>query len=148
MSEDSSIEARKSYLAACSVAVLAAVLGVAFNQTDNGGGLAGGARLIVVGIAAVGILGWVVFKLRNMPADSGPDHPADRLRKMTFLWLGLAAVLGVALVRVPVVELVDGRLADLSRRHWGSGVAGIGVVAVVIWRGVVALKRSWEKSDD
>ncbi len=142
MSKDSSIEARKNYLAACSVAVLAAVFGVAFNPTDDNGVLAGGVKLIIVGIVAVGILGWVVFKLRNMSADSGPDHPTDRLRKMTFLWLGLAAVLGVALVRVPVMELIDGRLADLSWRQWGSGVAGIVVVAAVTWRGIVAMKRS------
>ncbi len=142
MSEDSSTEARKNYLAACSVAVLAAVLGVAFNPTDDDGGLAGGVRLIVVGIVAVGMLGWVVFKLRNISADTGPDHPTDRLRKMTFLWLVLAAVLGVALVRVPVMELVDGRLADLSWRQWGSGGAGMVVVAVVTWRGIVALKKN------
>ena len=142
MSEDSSIKARKNYLAACSVAVLAAVLGVAFNPTDEDGGLAGGAKLIVVGIVAVGMLGWVVFKLRNMSADTGPDHPTDRLRKMTFLWLGLAAVLGVALVRVPVMEAVDGRLADLSWRQWGSGASGVVVVAVAIWRGIVAMKKS------
>ena len=142
MTEDSSIAARKNYLAACSVAVLAAVLGVAFNPTDEVEGLAGGVKLIVVGIVAVGILGWVVFKLRNMSAESGPDHPTGRLRKMTFLWLGLAAVLGVALVRVPVMELIDSRLADLSWRQWGSGVAGMVVIAVVIWRGVVVLKKS------
>ncbi len=142
MTEDSSTEARKSYLAACSVAVLAAALGVAFNPTNEVEGFAGGVKLIVVGIVAVGILGWVVFKLRNMPPDGGPDHPTDRLRKMTFLWLGLAAVLGVALVRAPVMELIDGRLSDLSWRQWGSGVAGIVVVAVVIWRGIVALKKN------
>lgn len=142
MSEDSSREARKSYLTACSVAVFAAVLGVVFNPTDDDGGLAGGVRLIVVGIVGVGMLGWVVFKLRNISADSGPDHSTNRLRKMTFLWLVLAAVLGVALVRVPVVEFADGRLADLSMRQWGSGVSGVLVVAVVTCRGIVALKKS------
>ncbi len=142
MSEDSSIAARKNYLAACSVAVLAAVLGVAFNPADEAGGLVGGARLIVVGVVAVGMLGWVVFKLRNMSADTGPDHPTDRLEKMTFLWLGLAAVLGVALIRVPVMESVNGRLADLSWRQWGSGMAGMLVVAAAIWRGIVAMKKN------
>lgn len=124
------------------MAVLAAVLGVAFNPEDEAGGLAGGAKLIVVGIVAVGMLGWVVFKLRNLSADTGPDHPTDRLKKMTFLWLGLAAVLGVALARVPVMELFDGRLADLSWRQWGSGMAGIVVVAAAIWRGIVAMKKN------
>ena len=141
MTEDSSIVSRKNYLAACSVAVFAAVLGVAFNPADDAGGFAGGVRLIVVGIFAVGVLGWVVFKLRNMSADSVPDYPTDRLRKMTFLWLVLAAVLGVALVRVPAMELIDGRLADLSWRQWGSGASGVVVVAAAIWRGIVAMKK-------
>ena len=55
-------------------------------------------------LAALGLFAWVAFGLRRGSggrlAPGLPDRSAGRLRKMTLLWLALAAALGVGVLRV------------------------------------------------
>lgn len=92
--------------------------------------------LLVGALVALGLFGWVVFGVRR--AGDGrfgpglPDRSPQRLRKMTLLWLGLAAALGGGVLRTPVARIWGGGAADLPLVRWLTGIAGLGIVVVAL----------------
>lgn len=129
--------ARDNYLFSCGLALVAAVIGIAAHSLSESEGPRLGTELVLVGVAALGIFGWVLLKVRR--AGAGPSSPEQsrstgRLRKMALLWSGLAAALGASLLRTPVTALLDGTTAELAAAQWILAAAGLVIVGLAIWR--------------
>ena len=62
-----------------------------------------------------------------------PDRSASRLRKMTLLWLGLAAALAFGVLRPPLEHLWNGAAGELPAIRWAAGAGGLGIAAVALF---------------
>lgn len=140
--------ARDSYLFACGLALVAAVVGIAVPGTSDGAEARLRIELVLVGLAALGIFVWVLARARR--TDDGaiprPTSSASRMRKMSVLWLALAIGLGVSVMRVPLAALIGGTAAELTALRWVGLPAGAAIVALAVWRLALALLRG--KSHD
>jgi hypothetical protein len=138
--------ARGNYLFSCGLALIAALTGIAVPAAAEGGFEKPRLELVLVGLGAIAIFVWVVAGMRR--GDPEPDTPemarsTSRLRKMSLLWLGLAAALGVSVVRAPVSALLDGTAAELPALNWLGLAAGLLIAGVALWRiGAAVLRRN------
>ncbi len=127
-----SIDTREHWLA-CGLATFAAVLGIAAPAPDGEPSLGVRAALTAVGLAAAGL---VVYSLLRRD---------ERIRSSKFfwLWLGLAAAIGVGVLRAPLSELTARGIGALSVGQWLAVAGGGAIVAAAIWlAGRVFLKRA------
>ncbi|MBW2277067.1 MAG: hypothetical protein JRF63_06210 [Deltaproteobacteria bacterium] len=135
--------ARNSYLFSCGLALVAALVGITVPAVIDTGGDKPRLELVLVGLAAVGIFLWVAAGARRSDPDSPVpqyNRSAGRLRKMSFLWLALAAALGVSVMRGPVAALLDGTVSQLPSLSWLGFTAGLAIAAVALWRFAAALR--------
>jgi hypothetical protein len=129
--------ARGHYLFSCGLALVAAVVGIAVPAAADGAERGPRLELVLVGLAAIGIFAWVFVRARSdesMAAPPGSGRTPRRLRKMSFLWLGLAAALGVSVMRTPVGAVIDGTTESVSPIGWLGLVAGLAISIVTVWR--------------
>jgi hypothetical protein len=129
---------RRGYLFACGLALLAAVLGVAAPSSDGEPMPGGRSTVILVALAAVGIFAVAAARLRDA---SGEGPAGDRLRRMTAIWLGLAVLLGAAVLRAPVLALWSAGPGALGGAQWLAATAGAAIVVVALLRGLTLLRR-------
>jgi len=144
MGKEAPSKTRSDYLFACGLALVAAVVGIAIPAAADGAAERPRLELVVVGLAALGIFGWVLFSARRGDAESAvPDlgHAAGRMRKMTFLWLALAAALGVSVMRAPISAVIHGTAGELPALSWLGLAAGLAVSTVAAWRFATGLRR-------
>jgi hypothetical protein len=135
--------ARRDYLFACGLALVAAVLGVAAPPPDGEPVPGGRTTMLLVALAAVMIFVVAARRLRGAARGPGADdrEVASRLRKMTAVWLALAAFLGASVVRAPALALWSGGPAALDAPQWLVAAAGCAIVIVAAIRGLALLLR-------
>jgi len=134
--------ARRDYLFACGLVLLAAVLGAAVPGVDGEPVPGGRVTAILVALAAVGIFALVALHLRA-GGRSGADRGlhGSRMRRVALIWLLLAAVLGAAVVRGPALALWSGGPSAPGLRQWLVGAAGATVIVVALIRGLALIRR-------
>jgi len=120
------------------MALAAAVVGI----VDQGAfsGVPFWSVLIVVVLVATAYFRVVYALSRRDDGDAGPA--VERMRKMAFVWLILTAVLGVAVLRTPVVELREGGVSGLDPRDWAALAAGLVILVAACARAVWSLVMS------
>jgi len=135
--------ARGNYLFSCGLALIAALVGIAVPAAIGGDGGKPRLELVLVGVATVAIFLWVAMSARREDPDSPVpqyNRSAGRLRKMTFLWLALAAALGVSVMRTPLAALLDGSASSLPAWSWLGFAAGLAIAGVALWRFAATLR--------
>jgi len=127
---------------ACGLAMGSAAVGLV--ALPGAGGELSKTGLIVIAIAAMALFGIVAYRFPG--GDDGEGPPLVRLRKMTFLWLALAAVTAGGMMKPAIAGWVAGGDPDP-----GNGAAaffvGCAVLALVAWRGVTALRSRGSEDD-
>lgn len=143
MNDRPSTDARRGYLFACGLALVAAVLGATAPSPDGEPVPGGRATAILVAAAAVMLFAVAALRLRGAARGPDADDPrtGSRLRRMTAIWLGLAGLLGAAAVRAPALDLWAGGPAALDARQWLVAAAGCAIVVVALLRGLTLLRR-------
>jgi hypothetical protein len=130
--------AKHDYLIAGAMALAAAVVGI----VDQG--VLARAPLwlvsIVVALAAAAGFRVVYASWRRDDGDAGPT--VERMRRMAFIWLILAAVLGVAVLRTPVAAFREGGVSGLDPRDWAALAAGLVIFVAACTRFVWSLVMS------
>jgi hypothetical protein len=125
-------QARRDYLIAGGMAMAAAVVGI----LDKGvlRGVPPWAVIAVVALAAAACARVAYGFMRRDDGESGPT--VERMRKMTLIWLILAAALGVAVLRAPAAALREAGVEGLRGRDWAAAGAGVAVVLAACTRAV------------
>jgi hypothetical protein len=135
----------RAYLTACSLALAASALSLAAPAPDAVSGEGLRPLLLVGALAAIGLFAWIAFGIgRSTGGRFSPDLPdrsASRLRKMTLLWLGLAAALGFGVLRAPFELLWNGAAGELSAIRWAAGAGGLGIAAAALFLFARALRQ-------
>ena len=95
---------------------------------------------VIVAVVAAACFRVVYVVSRREEGDAGPT--VERMRRMALIWLILAAVLGVAVLRAPLAEFREGGAAGLRARDWAAAAAGL---TIVVAAGVRAVRsfRGW-----
>jgi magnesium-transporting ATPase (P-type) len=125
--------AKRDYLIAGAMALAAAAVGI----VDQGAFSRAPLWLVLVVVALAAAAGFrVVYAFwRRDDGDAGPT--VERMRKMAFIWLILAAVLGAAVLRTPVVAFREGGASGLDPHDWAALAAGlvifVAACARVVW---------------
>lgn len=130
--------AKRDYLIAGAVATAAAVVGI----VDQGvlWGMPVWAVAAVVVLAAAAFVRAAYVLMHRDDVDAGPTP--ERMRKMALVWLILAAVLGVAVLREPAAAFREAGAAGLRARDWAAAGAGVAVVVTACARAVWSF-RGW-----
>jgi hypothetical protein len=137
-------QARSTYLFSCGLALTAALAGIAGSALPQAGAERTHGELIFVGLAALALFAWIATRIWRSSADSRvPELSSStrRLRKMSWLWLGLAAAIGISIVRPLASALLAGSTSELSLVHWLLAVGGLLIILAAVWRFATSLRR-------
>ena len=132
-------KARRDYLIAGALAMAAAIVGIVDQGAFLGAPLWLVAALMVLAAAACSR---VVYSFsRRDDGDTGPT--VERMRKVALVWLILAAVLGIAVLRAPATALREAGTAGLRARDWAAAGAGVAIVVAACARAVRAIRGTF-----
>jgi hypothetical protein len=130
--------AKRDYLVAGAMVLAAAAVGVVDQGAFSGAPL--WVVSAVVALAAAACFRVVYTFWRRDDGDAGPT--VERMRKMAFIWLILAAVLGAAVLRAPLGAFREAGASGLGPRDWAALAAGLVVLVVACARAVWSLVLS------
>ncbi|MFO8070424.1 MAG: hypothetical protein R6V85_01000 [Polyangia bacterium] len=125
-----SIDTTEHWLA-CGLATFAAVIGIAAPTPDGEPSFGVRAALTAVGLAAAGLVAYSALKREE----------GSRSSKFFWLWLGLAAAIGVGVLRAPASELAAGGSGALTAGQWLAAAGGVAIVAAAAWLAVRVFSR-------
>ena len=136
---DARARAKRDYLISGAIVLAAAVIGIVDQGAFSGARCWLVAAAIVVAAAVFFGVTRVFFR-REEDDDAAPT--VERMRKMAFIWLILAAVLGAGVLRAPAAALFEAGVAGPRPRDWAAAAAGLAIVVAACARAVLSL-RGW-----